>query len=602
MNPARRVLLFILAILLAALLAFLYLKTQGVDFARHVRINEHLRNLKTIDGKWNEALLRSRSDVGVVEASQLITSDQSVRELERLANETAALNVPLLTANVASLKTVYEQKLNLMKQFQDNAQALSKLRSDTTEQMLALQAKARGFDAGKNLVLKGNVESLVGLLAPAPALITDFGVRGGDALQKKIETQAKTLKDVASSLPVELNTSAIADNLSAIASMQPIHDDSFNRIYLYSTGPRTDSAAKLFTDHLQEQLDEREQYRVYLFFFSGALLVLLGYIAAQLIRSYRTISDVNAQLKNANETLEQKVHERTRDLSDALKQLKESETMLVQSEKMSSLGQMVAGVAHEINTPLAYVKSSLESVNTQVPEVSTLLREVEALLRMMQSSDASESQITNQFSRVTALTHGMREHDVMDVLSQQLGDGLYGINQISELVANLKNFSRLDRTKVAQFNLHEGLDSTLQIARNMVKHKHVEKHFGEIPLVPCSPSQINQVFLNLITNAAQATSESDGMIRITTRRVGESAVAVDIEDNGSGIAPEVLPKIFDPFFTTKEVGKGTGLGLSIAYKIVQQHGGKIEVVSKVGQGTKFTVTLPLEAAPQAVAA
>jgi signal transduction histidine kinase len=189
----------------------------------------------------------------------------------------------------------------------------------------------------------------------------------------------------------------------------------------------------------------------------------------------------------------------------------------------------------------------------------------------------------------------LREHEALPVLLRLTQDGLYGIGQISDLVLNLRDFSRLDRSKVTRFDLREGLESTLKIARNVVKGKNVIRRFGDIPLVSCSPSQINQVFLNLITNAAQATDEATGAIIITTRRVNDTSVAVDVEDNGHGIPAETLPRIFDPFFTTKDVGKGTGLGLSIAFRIVDEHGGRLTVESKVGQGTRFTVTLPLEA-------
>ena len=161
---------------------------------------------------------------------------------------------------------------------------------------------------------------------------------------------------------------------------------------------------------------------------------------------------------------------------------------------------------------------------------------------------------------------------------------------------NLKNFSRLDRSKVASFNLNEGIESTLTLARHDLKNHTIKKNFGDIPPVTCSPSQINQVFLNLINNASQAIEAGRGVITLTTRRQDVDHVAVEVQDNGKGIPPDVLPKIFDPFFTTKDVGKGTGLGLSIVYKIVEQHGGKISVDSAPGVGTKFTVVLPL--APQ----
>ena len=186
-----------------------------------------------------------------------------------------------------------------------------------------------------------------------------------------------------------------------------------------------------------------------------------------------------------------------------------------------------------------------------------------------------------------------KEHQVLDELQGLVKDGLYGIEQISEIVVNLRNFSRLDRSKVASFNLNEGLESTLLLARHDLKNHTIKKNFGDIPAVTCSPSQINQVFLNLISNAAQASEAGRGVITLTTRRQDADHVAVEVQDNGKGIPPEVLPKIFDPFFTTKDVGKGTGLGLSIVYKIVEQHGGKISVDSALGVGTKFTVMLPL---------
>jgi len=160
-------------------------------------------------------------------------------------------------------------------------------------------------------------------------------------------------------------------------------------------------------------------------------------------------------------------------------------------------------------------------------------------------------------------------------------------------VSNLKNFSRIDRSKVASFNVNEGVRATLLIARPTLKNLEVELELGEIPSITCSPSQVNQVLLNLLTNAAQAMDKPHGVISVYTRRDGMERVAIEVEDNGRGIRPEDLPKIFDPFFTTKDVGKGTGLGLTIAYKIVAQHGGRIDVRTEVGVGSRFTVVLPM---------
>jgi signal transduction histidine kinase len=193
----------------------------------------------------------------------------------------------------------------------------------------------------------------------------------------------------------------------------------------------------------------------------------------------------------------------------------------------------------------------------------------------------------------------LRRDNAIEELPKLVRDGQYGIGQIAEIVSNLRNFSRLDRKKVDRFSVAEGLESTLSIARHLLKTIEVTKNFGDVPPITCSPSQLNQVFLNLVTNAAQATEGRKGEISITTRAPDPEHVEIIVADNGRGIPADALPKIFDPFFTTKEVGKGTGLGLSIAYRIVEAHGGQISVDSKVGTGTRFVVRLPVHPPEQA---
>lgn len=603
MKLLRRALLILLAILLAALLGFLYYKTQGVDFGRQVRVNEHLRNLKVIDAKWNEAILRSRSELLGEDDLAPQTRDAVGREIQGLAIEARALDDPVLVASSASLATHYDEKMKLMAEYREQSAAFKKALRDVLDSVPMVQALVRDPRTATG-TSRAKLEEVRPLLDRLAATALEFSSLTGSDTARELESAQTALASAAPALPAGVGEAVAqtAERLSLLMKARPQRDELFDRLYLYPTAPRTDSVGAAFAQSFQSQLEERELYRVYLIAYSAALLIFVGYVSVQLFRSYRVINDVNAQLKSANETLEHKVDERTRELSDALTHLKESEAMLVQSEKMSSLGQMVAGVAHEINTPLAYVKSSLESVTAQLPELTTLLNDTETLLTMLQTGDATESQVGAQFSRVTGLAQEMRQNEALDTMNKLVTDGLYGINQISELVSNLKNFSRLDRNKVARFDLHEGLESTLQIARNLVKFKDVRKNFGDIPKVSCSPSQINQVFLNLVTNAAQATPENGGIIAITTKRIGDDRVCVEVQDNGHGIPPEVLPKIFDPFFTTKDVGKGTGLGLSIAYKIIQQHGGKISVASEVGKGTRFTVVLPVESVLQPEAA
>jgi signal transduction histidine kinase len=284
------------------------------------------------------------------------------------------------------------------------------------------------------------------------------------------------------------------------------------------------------------------------------------------------------------------------ELNRANEELRNSTSALIQSEKMASIGQMVAGVAHEINTPLAYVRGNVEIVKDQMDQTRQMLEAYEGLAQALLSGN-DEKVLGEKFNNVNAMAAEYRNGTTAEESKDLLARGLSGLDQIRELVMNLKNFSRLDRERVSGFNLNEGLDNVLLLAKPVLKSRiKVIKEFGDITFVACSPSQVNQVFLNVITNAAQAIdAEKGGTILVKTSMAGPK-VQIQIRDNGKGIPPETLPKIFDPFFTTKKVGEGTGLGLSISRKIVEEHGGTIQMQSAVGKGSLVTITLPAEGA------
>ncbi len=269
--------------------------------------------------------------------------------------------------------------------------------------------------------------------------------------------------------------------------------------------------------------------------------------------------------------------------------LRQSELQLMQAEKMSSLGQMVAGVAHEVNTPLGYVKSNLQLLLEAQKELKSLLALYQTLKeQILHGSSTAVAELLDEIEKQseTATLHAEIEKMCLNSLD--------GIERIQDLVSSLKNFSRLDEAAFKQTDVNENIESTLKIAAHLIREKgiKVEKDFGTLPEIPAYPAQLKQVFLNLPTNAVQAITHEKGKIKITTRQDG-ATVVVKVSDNGTGIQPEHLNRIFEPFFTTKEVGKGTGLGLSIAYKIVERHHGKISVDSTVGKGSTFTVTLPI---------
>ena len=559
-------LLCIGAAVLAAVLAFLYDKTQAIDLRQQNEILGFLRELKEIDSRWDLDVVRARSEFA---ATALPAPNRAAAAAKALENLTAAVQrtpSAALSAGLSELSSAIQQKSALVEKFRaENGVAQAALR-DILKGVDELGAAAAGLKPRATAL----DQALVTLTATAPAyfwLMQDNQRTHLETASAQLRTVTESLRDHATQL----------DNaVQALLKAKPAEHALFSKLTLLTSGPRLENLTFQFNSEVEAALQDKERYRVYLFAYAGALIVLLAYLGGN--------------LKAANIDLEHRVQERTRELSKALQQIKESEAQLIQSEKMSSLGQMVAGVAHEINTPLAYVKNSLGTVADKLPALGGTLDNCEKLLALLQAGNDADG-LSRQFALVSGQIAQIKQQGVVDELASLVKDGLYGTGQMAEIVGNLKDFSRLDRSKVTSFNLNDGLQSTLLLAKHLLKSVTVHKAFGEIAPIVCSPSQINQVFLNLITNAAQAMGDRQGTITLTTRTDGDG-VATDVVDNGGGIAPDVLPKIFDPFFSTKEIGKGTGLGLSISYKIVQQHGGRIDVESTVGSGTRFTVWLP----------
>lgn len=289
--------------------------------------------------------------------------------------------------------------------------------------------------------------------------------------------------------------------------------------------------------------------------------------------------------------MEQQVAKNASDLSHAYRELKYSQAQLVQSEKMASLGQLVAGVAHEINTPLGYVKNNVEIVQEFVDQLHQMHTSHQGLVDIILAPDSDDVAIAEKLAEIDDLQNLIQPDMLFEDMSAMFNDTGYGLEQINELVLGLKNFSRLDQAMTDSVSINDCIHSSLLIAKSTLKNRiEVIKQLGDIPKISCAPSQINQVLLNLFTNASQAI-EGEGKILVKTW-ADERNVHISVQDSGKGMPPEVVAKIFDPFFTTKPVGEGTGLGLSISFQIIEQHGGRIRVASEVGRGTRFGISLP----------
>lgn len=305
----------------------------------------------------------------------------------------------------------------------------------------------------------------------------------------------------------------------------------------------------------------------------------------RVVGAVETLQDVTAHynaeeaLKRHQESLEALVRQRTQELAKANEQL-------VQSDKLASIGQLAAGVAHEINNPIGFVYSNIGVLEDYLND----------LFSMLSTYEQAESVIgsTEKLAQIHALRERIDLEFLKDDIPALMLQSRDGITRVKKIVQDLKDFSHVDSTVDWQWvNLHDGIDSTLNVVNNEIKYKaDVVKAYGELPNVECLPSQLNQVFMNLLVNAAHAMGEARGVITIRSGKDGET-VWLEFSDNGSGIPAELQTRIFDPFFTTKPVGKGTGLGLSLSYGIIQKHNGSITVHSQPGAGSTFRIVLPI---------
>ena len=305
----------------------------------------------------------------------------------------------------------------------------------------------------------------------------------------------------------------------------------------------------------------------------GDLARAFNKMVADLAKAREELSKANLDLASTNEELHKTVAD-----------LKAAQEQLIQAEKMASLGQLTAGIAHELNNPINFVSANIQPLKDDMTDLIKFIESYDEII--------NTKGLKNEFSEIEKAKQDGNIEFTKKEISNLLKGIEDGATRTSEIVKGLKNFSRLDRNVFKKASINYSLDSTLTLLHNSFKNRiEIVKHYGDLPEVDCFPGQINQVFMNILSNAIQSIP-AEGKIFIKTWQEQDN-VKISIRDTGVGMIDEVRKKIFDPFFTTKEVGKGTGLGLSISFGIIQKHNGEIEVFSKPGEGTEFSIRIPI---------
>ena len=324
------------------------------------------------------------------------------------------------------------------------------------------------------------------------------------------------------------------------------------------------------------EIARQKQFRNYMIILFGLVVIL---VIVMLNRYYiKRKSNINLQVKN------REIESQKNELNNTLNDLTQAQTHLVQSEKMASLGQLTAGVAHELNNPINFISASIKPLQRNVEDLLGLLDKYEKVID--QRNLSGEFGEVEELKESVDLAYAIKE-------TQNLFRGIVeGSSRSMQIVKDLRTFSRMDENEFKQVDIHDGIDSTLLLVNHKMQNRiSVSKKYGKIPHVECLPGKLNQVFMNILTNSILAI-EDKGEISIETSSL-ENKVKISFKDNGKGMPPEVRDHIFEPFFTTRTVGEGTGLGLSISYSIIEEHNGMIEVFSEPGKGTEFIITLPL---------
>jgi signal transduction histidine kinase len=592
----RAVIALFLALAALALLISLALESQSLPVETHIAQSTIAADLERIDADF-----RTLTDTLRVSWQEQQSPGEGARALLTRVTE----QPQQLPESLFAMSGTASQEARLQNAYQTLTGAVTEATTVASQLLADEAAYAESVDflreSGARVIQDMRNSNLERQAADTFQLVVgtlDFAGRQASVRASELERLLVTLQRDQRVDAMPPDVQRLRDSVSTILTKKPLIESRLEQLSAIPLGEYAANLTAASRELYTTAVARVDQARLMLAVYAIVLLAAVGFVAVRLHGSYREINRANTDLAQLNESLEQRVEERTHELSATLADLKESQVQLVQAEKMSSLGQLVAGISHEINTPLLYLANNAELIRERLEPLRDFLTACTAAfaIRSEDFSDRADYQtkFVGALKDVKTMLRDQELTATLEEIQDLTRDSIAGLGELTEMAQSLKDFSRLDRAPIAKFDVNAGLDKTLLIAKNIVKHKaDVRKFYGDIPEIECSPSQVNQIFLNIITNAAQAI-ESQGEIVITTKLHDAEHVAIRITDNGCGIPEENLAKIRDPFFTTKEVGTGTGLGLSIVDEIIRSHNGQLLVESVVGKGSTFTVVLPIK--------
>lgn len=570
--------LFIIALFTGAALFFYKSKIPDI-YQLNNAVQLQLNRVSSLDTNTNELALKNRINI----ETNYDTITKSVSQLKRSVKNMAEKNAPFLDPKNALLNKRYKA-----------LQQEIEVKSDFIENFKTRFAVLRNSEryvpvVGERLVLTAQQNNL-----------TDIATLYRDTIITAFNFSSPYDKNADDRLPELI--------IQLQATEAPMPDEALSDIIEFTRHTQTMLNEKLYVDtYLNNALQTRTQENItelnlawheWLKQFDHPKRLLeyaiIAYIAYILIILAVALFLLRLRYKN----LAQNVEEKTSELKLTFDQLQQSEIQLMQAEKMSSLGQLVAGIAHEVNTPLGYVSSNISTIKRDLHRLDAIWVAIQKLNQEIRAGGKDRHKLSQILREIVVSYRDSGGKQTVAELSELLDDSVQGLSEISQLVISLNDFSRIDKSDNSAANVHESLKSTIKICSNVIGERKITRLYNsDLPEIPFSAIQLNQVFLNILTNAAYATSPDDGEIRITTD-LRDDQVLIEFLDNGCGMDTLTERKIFDPFFTTKGVNEGTGLGMSIVYKLVKGHGGDIEVNSRLGEGTTIRILLPVTTGEQ----